>query len=131
MSLHVLAPIQRPVRRWQRFKLNLPVCAVVARGIKTLMVRGTGKDISEGGMGIFAGVELSIDDKIHVEFAPAFGRPVRVHGIVRNRRGYTYGIEFLTGTPEEEQSVTQLKLYLFAAAQAEELSRRPPVSSRP
>jgi hypothetical protein len=119
VSVHYLTPsVQHArARRWQRFKLDLPVCVIVQREGKTLLIRGRGRDISEGGMGVFAGVEARVDAEVDIEFTPAFnGPPVRVRGVVRNRRGYVYGVEFLSRTPQEEQNVSLLKMLLFSTA---------------
>src|SRR6516225_5261738 len=82
-------------RKWERFRLDLPLRLVVHRE-KTTIVNGRGSDISEGGLNIFAGVELKEGDEIFVEFTPPYSSdPIRVRGVIRNREGYKYGVEFL------------------------------------
>jgi len=82
-------------RRWQRYRLNLPIRVIVTRDEGTRIADGRANDISEGGMLIFAGIELRAEDQVMVEFTPPYSsNPLRVPGIVRHRRGYNYGVEF-------------------------------------
>ena len=105
---------QVAVRRRQRLRLNTPVCLVVPRPDKVNLVNARVRDISDDGVAIFAGVELAIDSEVQVEFAPPFGKgPLRVRAIVRNRRAYVYGLEFLPRDGEEEQTLQLLKAMLL------------------
>ena len=82
-------------RRWQRYRLNLPIRVIVTRDEGTRIADGRANDISEGGMLIFAGIELRAEDRVTVEFTPPYSSsPLRAPGIVRHRRGYNYGVEF-------------------------------------
>jgi hypothetical protein len=40
---------------------------------------------------------------------PIPGAPIRIRGVVRNRSGYRYGMEFVAGDDQELQSVQRLK----------------------
>jgi hypothetical protein len=109
------------IRRWQRFQLDVPVCVVVERDGKSLIVRGRFKNMSNEGIAVVAGIEMRVDSELFVEFTPAFeGPPIRVCGVVRHRRGYTYGIEFLPRNAHEEQEIETLKKLLMATAPAAE-----------
>jgi hypothetical protein len=102
-------------RRWQRFRLDLPLRIIVHRE-KTTIVNGRGSDISEGGILIFAGVELKDGDEIFVEFTPPYsGDPIRVRGVVRNRAGYKYGVEFLWLNAEEHEQTAKFRSLLRLA----------------
>ena len=104
------------VRRGQRLLLNIPVCLVVERPDKVLFVSARFRDISDDGMAIFAGVELAIDSEIQVEFTPPYNKgPLRVRAVVRNRRKYVYGLEFLPRDGKEEQTLITLKAMLLPA----------------
>lgn len=107
-------------RKWERFRLDLPLRLVVHRD-KTTIVNGRGSDISEGGLLIFAGVELKEGEEIFVEFTPPYsGDPIRVRGIVRNRTGYKYGVEFLWNSPEEQGETVRFRKLLRLSASANE-----------
>ncbi len=77
------------------------------------MYDGRGNELSEGGMAVTAGVELKVGREVAVEFTPPYtGIPIRVRGIVRNRTGYRYGMEFLTENAVETEQVNQLRSLL-------------------
>jgi len=95
-------------RRWTRHKLDVPIRVIVHSEEKSRLISGRGKEISEGGMAVFAGVELHPGDKIEVEFTPPYGLPIRVQGIVRNRNGYSYGVEFFAVDDEQMEARERL-----------------------
>jgi hypothetical protein len=71
--------------------------------------------MSEDGVAIFAGVELGSDNEVQIEYTPPFNRgPLRVRAVVRNRRGYIYGMEFLPRDGEEEQTLLTLKALVLS-----------------
>ena len=119
MGLHngaQLAPTGSMQRRWQRYKLDLPLRIIVHRE-KTTIVNGRGSDISEGGLLIFAGVELKDGDEIFVEFTPPYsGEPIRVRSMLRNRSGYKYGVEFLWLNAEEHEQTAKFRSLLRLAS---------------
>ena len=64
-------------------------------------------------MAVFAGIELSIDEQVAVEFTPPYaGQPIRIRAFVANRNGYTYGIKFITENDEDYENVGQLEAVL-------------------
>lgn len=104
-------------RRWQRYRLNLPIRLIVTRDDKTQIMHGRANDMSEGGMLVFAGLELKSEEKVFVEFTPPYSSdPVRTGGIVRHRRGYNYGLEFLSDTPADQQQTDRFRNMLRLAA---------------
>jgi hypothetical protein len=104
-------------RRWPRYKIDVPIRAIVHNGSTTKLVDGRGTEINEGGLTVFAGLELRVGDNVEVEFTPPYsGQPIRVRCLVRNRRGYTYGVEFLRLNPEDEQKVLMISQALQAMA---------------
>jgi hypothetical protein len=107
--------LYRVARRWTRHKLDVPIRVIVHLEDKSRVISGRGKEISEGGMAVFAGVELRLGDKIEVEFTPPYGGPIRVQGIVRNRHGYSYGVEFFTLNEEQTAEQERLRAALNSA----------------
>jgi hypothetical protein len=104
-------------RRWQRYRLNLPVRLIVTREDNTRIADGRANDISEGGMLIFAGLELRSEDRILIEFTPPYSStPVRAPGVVRHRRGYNYGVEFSAETPADQEETEKLRNMMRLAA---------------
>ena len=79
-------------RRWIRHEVDLPV-RVFARGVAQA-IPGRGTELSAGGMALYAGLELKTSQTLEVEFVAA--SHARVAGVIRNRLGYCFGLEFLT-----------------------------------
>jgi PilZ domain len=104
-------------RRWQRYRLNLPIRLIVTRDEGTRIADGRANDISEGGMLIFAGIELRAEDKVMVEFTPPYSsNPLRAPGIVRHRRGYNYGVEFRSETASDREETAKFRNLLRLSA---------------
>lgn len=84
-------------RRWQRLEVDLSVTVGRLDGISNPTVRGRATELSEGGMALYAGLNLQPQDLIEVEFqAPS---QASVTGLIRNRVGFCFGLEFLTPLP--------------------------------
>jgi hypothetical protein len=117
------SPVYERERRWPRYKIDVPVRAVIHKPDKTLIRDGRGMEMSEGGMRLMCqlmGVELGLGDEIEVEFTPPYsGKPIRVRSEVRNRSGYNYGVEFVPEGKEERFEVTRLRQVLKTFEQAE------------
>jgi PilZ domain len=76
-------------RRWERRLVDVPI-RVVADGLTgTGVIPARGTRMSEGGICLFALVNLAIGAQIDVELIDSHcGTPVRVSGVVRNRAVY-------------------------------------------
>ena len=97
-------------RRWVRHKLKLPVRLILPQSDKTLIVEGHGCSLSEGEMCVFAGVELAVGDVTQIEFTSyQSGVPLRVRCVVRNRKGYFYGVEFIQDSKEDRCQALTLR----------------------
>ena len=71
-------------RRWQRYPVDLPVRVVVANGSSTIMASGRGTELSEGGIGLYAGILVKPGDLLEVEFSiPCH---FQMMAVVRQRR---------------------------------------------
>ena len=105
-------------RRWERHKIDIPIRLIFWNSLHTAkIVEARGRDMSDGGLAVFAGVELRIGDIVEIEFTPAYsGQPLRVKAEVRNRRGYSYGIEYLNDTTTEQTQAARLRELLISAS---------------
>jgi hypothetical protein len=104
-------------RRWQRYRLNLPIRLIHTNDGTTKIMSGRGNDMSEGGVLVFAGMELKTGDEVTIEFTPPYASgPVRARGIVRHRRGYNYGVEFLQDTDADKDQIEKFRGMLRLAA---------------
>jgi hypothetical protein len=115
MSTDVVVPHPRyaTARRWPRYKVDVPL-RVITQGLsKVSIIQGRGSELNNGGMAVFAGTELAIGAQVLVEFTPPYsGDPIRVRCFVRNRSGYRYGVEFITESDDDYQSVHQIETVL-------------------
>lgn len=106
-------PNYSSLRRWQRYKVDVPIRVIVSHARKDSIFDGRGTSLSEGGMALFVGTELRPGDEMAVEFTPPFcSPPIRVDARICSRTGYHYGVEFLAIDQEDKQSVVQLKMHL-------------------
>lgn len=80
-------------RRWPRFHVHLPVLIAAETADSQIAIPGMVSAISRSGMEVYGGVPLRPGDMMEVEFRTA--GPVRIAGVVRNRSGYCFGMEFL------------------------------------
>ena len=90
---------------------------IVTRDDGTRIADARANDISEGGMLIFAGIELRNEDRVTVEFTPPYSSgPLRAPGIVRHRRGYNYGVEFRSETAADIEDSQKFRNLLTLSA---------------
>jgi hypothetical protein len=83
-------------RRWPRYAVDLPVVITFRKNGKVALAEGHGSELSCGGMAVFLPTDLDIGDLITLEFTPPYStRSVTMMGNVRNRRRYSYGVEFV------------------------------------
>ena len=98
------------VRRWQRHPVEMPVRILPCSRLPASAVSGRGTGLSQGGMALYAGLDMDPDDLIEVEFLTP--NPVRVMATVRNRAGHRFGLEFLAlsaqagGSPKNRTATT-------------------------
>ena len=89
-------------RRWRRLHVNMPIRVLVRKPDCLYIVNGCGTELSEGGVALYAAFELNVGDWVEIELTdPGSGPSLRMSAIVRNRRGYSYGLQFLPwGAPQ-------------------------------
>jgi hypothetical protein len=101
------------MRRWPRSKIRVPVTVIVRKSHKTVYVDGRGTDLNQGGIAVFAGTELGIGEQVEISFTPPYhGEPLVARTIVRNRRGYTYGMEFVVDGRDDATRVNRIRQVL-------------------
>lgn len=100
-------------RRYPRYKLDIPVRVIVTKEDKVKLVHGRGNELNEGGLTVFAGIELANGEEVAVEYTPAYsGIPIRARAVVRDRRGYKYGLELLLETNEDLENAGRIRAIL-------------------
>ena len=72
---------------------------------------GRGTDISEGGMSAYISMEIGVGKTVEMELIlPYAQQSMKINAVVRNRRGFCYGVEFVNlAAPEREQILRSCK----------------------
>jgi hypothetical protein len=84
-------PFSSEQRANPRFGLDVPLRIHFQKGE---LILGRTVDISESGVSVMVPLEMSIGQQIELDFKLPYG-PVNVHAIVKNKRAFRYGLEFL------------------------------------
>jgi hypothetical protein len=96
-----IADPNRRVRRHPRYRCNFPVTVTLFAGDSYRRLGAHCRDLSRAGMGILVAEELTPGDVVSLNFCfPGSAHTWEIRAIVRHRRGYHYGIEFVTITKE-------------------------------
>lgn len=107
-------------RRCPRHQVNLPVRVAPGDDASQIAAPGLATEISQSGMALYGGIELQPGDLMEVEFQTS--SHLRVAGVVRNRTGYCFGLEFLTPRVKTAQ-------YTDSARSESSAASRTPASS--
>lgn len=87
-------------RRWTRYAIDVQVRAVVKSAGQSRTLRGRGSDISIGGMALYMAADLVIGEVIELEVTlPYATAPFNACAVVRSRRSYQYGVEYVNLSP--------------------------------
>jgi hypothetical protein len=86
-------------RRWIRLHVNIPIQVLVRKPDCLQILGGRGTELNEGGVALYATLELDIGNRVEVELAdPDSGPSLRIRAVVRKRAEYFYGLQFLLGS---------------------------------
>ncbi len=89
-------------RRWPRYHVHLPVYIAAKPGATNKAVPGMVCELSRAGMELYGGINLQPGELMKVEFQTS-GR-VQIAGVVRNRSGFCFGLEFCEVRAEPEEA---------------------------
>jgi len=106
-------------RRWQRYHFDVPIRLVFENGEQTRVAEGRGTELNEGGLGLYAGIELEIGDPVEVELTvPFYCLSLKLRGVVRNRpgNGYYYGVQFVDTDATQRGEIALFAKMLETAA---------------
>ncbi len=97
---------QRARRRWERHDVRIPVNVSTTVNGDTFQFTGEACDISIGGLRLFLTREVAPGAGLVMEFLlPYCSSTLAMRGVVRNRSGFTHGIEFTHTTPDQQQQI--------------------------
>ena len=98
--------IDRRRRRHPRYRANFVVTVSHLLGNHYQKLVGNCRDLSEAGIGILLAVELNAGEVGGLSFSlPGSALRWEVRAVVRYRRGYHYGFEFLSLTGEQQSAL--------------------------
>ena len=90
-------------RRSERFDLNVSVKVNVVQGGLRSTFTGEGFNLSKSGLRLFVSCALEPGTPLILEFVlPYTSTPMVLHGIIRNRQEFTYGVEFSRVSPYQQ-----------------------------
>jgi c-di-GMP-binding flagellar brake protein YcgR len=108
---------ERRKRRHPRFRCSFPVVVTLLSGEGYRQLNAHCKDLSEAGIGMLIAAELTTGEVVSLNFSlPELSQPWDVRAVLRHRRGYHYGFEFLSLSPA---MVEIIKNYLMGLERAD------------
>jgi c-di-GMP-binding flagellar brake protein YcgR len=102
--------VKRLRRRYARYRCEFPVAVSLFRGDAPEQLSAHSKDLSEAGIGVLAAAELALGEVVSLTFTlPGVVATWKVRAVLRHRRGFHYGFEFLSLSGEQSK---ELKTFL-------------------
>jgi len=93
-------------RRWERYNVTLDVNVTAGVNGQYVRLSGQAGDVSKGGMRLFVTRVFEPGTSVTLEFLlPYHSSELTLRGVVRNRAGFTHGIEFISPTPYQQQII--------------------------
>jgi PilZ domain len=93
-------------RRWRRSRLTVPVRVTIEKPERLNVMNTRGSQMNDGGITVRADRELAIGDEAEIKFTPPHFYPfVRLRGVIRNRVGDLYGVEFLAKSATDNRQL--------------------------
>jgi c-di-GMP-binding flagellar brake protein YcgR len=97
----------RRQRRYPRYRVDFRLKVNYLQGDHYQEIEGHGRNLSEAGIGMLLAAELSLGDVVALTLIfQDSAAPVALRAVVRYRRGYQYGFEFLSLTDEQRQTLS-------------------------
>ena len=97
---------ERRLRRFPRFRAEFPVSVILFSGNNHHQLDGHCRDLSLGGIGVLIASDLTVGEVASLTFSlPNLPEPWKVRAVIRCRRGYQYGFEFLSLDPPQNRAL--------------------------
>ena len=96
-------------RRWRRLHFTVPVRVILDKSRHVTVINSCGLHMNPGGIGFFADTDLAIGDKVEIELTDY---QLTLRGMIRDRTGNRYGVEFLATSAEENEQLGFFRLIL-------------------
>ena len=93
-------------RKWPRYPIDVALRASVNSGGTTKAIYGSGIEVSKGGIKAVLPAEIAIGEWVDIELTlPYCSQALALSTIVRNRSSFTYGLEFVGITTEQQTEI--------------------------
>ena len=104
---------QRPdrarIRTHGRYKVSVPLSALITRDDKPMRFSGTVVQFGPGGVTAEINADFDGGDILAIDFTLPYSQiPLRIDAIVRNRSAHRYGLEFQDPTPDQRSAIQRL-----------------------
>lgn len=97
----------RRQRRHVRYCADFPIAVTLLGGDGYKRLDAHCKDLSVAGIGMLIAEELSVGEVVSLNFSlPGASEPWEVRAVLRHRRGYHYGFEFLSLTRPQSETLS-------------------------
>ncbi len=101
-------------RRWDRFSIMISVNVTMIEDGKRITFAGQASDVSKGGLRLFVTRRIDEGTSLVLQFLlPHYSTELEIKGVVRNRDGFTHGVEFIS-TTAYEQHILERSCDVFA-----------------
>lgn len=95
-------------RRHSRYRSNFAVGVTLFADGQYHRLDAHCKDLSQAGIGLLLAAELTPGEVVSLNFSlPASAQPWEIRAVLRHRRGYHYGFEFLSLAREHGEILLQ------------------------
>lgn len=109
--------LDRCRRRHPRYRADFPVSVTLFAASDRQLFQAHCRDLSQAGMGVIVAAELPLGEVASLSFAlPESKLSWEIRAVLRHRRGYHYGFEFLSFSDQQRQ---MLESYLRGHAPAD------------
>ena len=93
-------------RKWPRYVIDVALRASVNSGGGARTVYGSGIEVSKGGLKAVLPAEIEIGEWVDLEMTlPYCSQALVLSTVVRNRSSFTYGLEFVGITTEQQTEI--------------------------
>jgi hypothetical protein len=97
---------ERRQRRYPRYRAEFPVALTLFSGRGHQRIAGHCRDLSQAGIGVLIASELAVGDVMSVAMTlPGVPEPWNLRAVLRCRRGYHYGFEFLSLSAQQVKTL--------------------------
>jgi PilZ domain len=107
---------ERRQRRYPRYRSEFPVTLTLLSGNEHQFLQAHCRDLSVAGIGVLLAADLMLGEVVRLTFSIPGLEPWDLRAVLRHRRGYHYGFEFLSLS---EQQGKALASYLPSLVRAD------------